>query len=153
MYATLTAVSSLGGYYAGTVEDRIGVRKAVLVVPAVTAVALVVPLWVALLALPTFTAMRTAMPLVQPITNGYINDHAEEVGRATLLSAVSMFYMTLRTPLALGAGMMADATTATTAIAALGCLFLAAGGAVWLLGEVAPETEATVRERSGPPTS
>lgn len=153
MYAALTVVSSSGGYYAGTVEDRIGVRKAVLVVPAVTAVALVVPLWVALLALPTFAAMRTAMPLVQPIANGYINDHVEDVGRATLLSAVSMFYMTLRTPLALGAGMVADATTATTAIAALGGLFLAVGGAVWLLGEVAPETEATVGERSGPPAS
>ena len=153
MYAALTAVSSAGGYYAGAVEDRIGVCKAVLLVPTVTAVALVVPLWIALLALPTFAAMRTAMPLIQPISNGYINDHVEGVGRATLLSAVSMFYMTLRTPLALGVGVVADATTATTAIAALGGLFLAVGGAVGLLGEVAPETEATVEKRSSSPAS
>lgn len=153
MYAALTAVASAGGYYAGTIEDRIGVRKAVLVVPTVMAVALVVPLWVALFALPTFAAMRTAKPLVQPIANGYINDHVGEVGRATLLSAVSMFYMTLRTPLALGTGVMADATTATTAIAALGGLFLVAGGTIWLLGEVAPETGTTVEERSGSPAS
>ncbi|TQR22296.1 hypothetical protein C9J85_09720 [Haloferax sp. wsp5] len=32
--------------------------------------------------------VRTAKPLVQPIVNGYINDHVESVGRATLLSAV-----------------------------------------------------------------
>ncbi|WP_049888234.1 MFS transporter [Natrinema sp. J7-2] len=153
MYASLTAVASAGGYYAGVIEDRIGVRKAMLAVPTVMAVALVVPLWVALFALPAFAAMRTAKPLVQPIANGYINDHAEEIGRATLLSAVSMFYMTLRAPLALGAGMTADATTATTAIAVLGGLFLAAGGTVWLLGEVAPEAETTVEERSDSPTS
>lgn len=153
MYAALTAVSSVGGYYAGAVEDCVGVRRAVLVVPAVTAVALVVPLWVALLALPTFATMRSAIPLVQPITNGYINDHADEVGRATLLSAVSMFSMTLRAPLALGAGMLADATTATAAIAAIGGLFLVVGSSVWLFGDVAPETGAAVRERSDPPVS
>jgi hypothetical protein len=50
--------------------------------------------------------------------------------------------MILRTPLALAAGMVADATTATTAVAALGGLFLVAGGAVWLFGEIAPETVA-----------
>jgi len=142
LYAALTAVASAGGYYAGAVEDRLGVRRAVVVVPALTAVALVGPLWLALVVLPTFTTMRTAKPLVQPIVNGYINDHVESVGRATLLSAVSMLHMILRTPLALAAGMVADATTATTAVAALGGLFLVAGGAVWLFGEIAPETVA-----------
>jgi hypothetical protein len=101
----------------------------------------VVPVGVALLALPTFAAMRTAMPLVQPIATGYVNDRVGNVGRATLLSAVSMFYMALRTPLALGAGMVADATTATVAVGALGALFLAVGGAVWLLGDVAPDVD------------
>ena len=142
LYAALTAVSSAGGYYAGAIEARLGVRKAVVVVPALTAVVLVVPLWIALVALPTFATIRTAKPLVQPIANGYINDHVEAVGRATLLSAVSMSYMALRTPLALAAGVAADATTATTAVAALGGLFLVAGGAVWLFGAIAPETVA-----------
>lgn len=153
LYAVLTAVSSVGGYYAGAVEARFGVRRTVLLVPTVTAVILVVPTQLAVLALPMFAVMRTSVPLVQPIANGYINDHVEEVGRATLLSAVSMFYMTLRTPLALGAGMVADASTATTAIAMLGSVFLVIGGAVWLLGEVAPESRATIGEQSGPPVS
>jgi MFS family permease len=141
LYAGLTVVSSVGGYYAGAVERRLGVRRAVLLVPLITAIALVVPVGVALLALPTFAAMRTAMPLVQPIATGYVNDRVGSVGRATLLSAVSMFYMALRTPLALGAGMVADATTATVAVGALGALFLAVGGAVWLLGDVAPDVD------------
>ncbi|SDW43783.1 Major Facilitator Superfamily protein [Haloarcula vallismortis] len=148
LYAAMTAVSSAGGYYAGAIEERLGVRKAVIVVPALTAVVLVVPLWIALVALPAFATMRTAKPLVQPIANGYISDHVEMAGRATLLSAVSMSYMGLRAPLALAAGMVADTTTATTAVAALGGLFLAAGGAVWLLGEIAPETATASGDRA-----
>lgn len=148
LYAALTALASVGGYYAGAIEDRLGVRRAVVVVPVLTAVALVVPLWLALVALPAFASMRTAKPLIQPIANGYINDHVEAVGRATLLSAVSMLHMMLRTPLALAAGTLADATTATTTVAALGSLFLVAGGAVWLFGEIAPETGTVSGDRA-----
>lgn len=143
MYAGLSAVSALGGYYAGAIENRLGVRRAVLLVPAVAAVALLIPVWVALMAIPTFVAMRTSTPLLRPIANGYINDHVSGVGRATLLSAASMFYMTLRTPLALGAGMIADASTATVAVASLGGLFLVGGGVVWILGTVAPSQDGT----------
>lgn len=139
LYAVLSMLSSAGGYYAGALERRLGVRRSVLLVPAVTAVAMVVPLELAVLALPTFAVLRTANPVVEPIAYGYVNDHAADVGRATLLSAVSMLVMALRTPLALGAGVVADATGATTAVAALGGLFLVIGGAVALAGNVAPE--------------
>jgi MFS family permease len=138
LYALLTAVSSVGGYYAGAVEDRLGVRRAVLLVPGVTVVACILPVWVGLAALPAFAAMRTASPVLQPITNGYVNDHVSGVGRATVLSVVSMVTLLLRTPLALGAGVVADRTTATTAVAVLGGLFLVCGTAIWLAGDVAP---------------
>lgn len=141
--AVLTAVASFGGYYAGRIEDWLGVRRAVLLASTITAAVLLVPPWIGLFALPTFAAMSSGRPLIEPIANGYINDHSQAVGRATLLSVVSMVYMTLRTPLALGAGVVADATTATMAVAALGGLFLTIGAAVWLLGSVAPKTEST----------
>ncbi len=143
MYASLTAVSSVAATTPAQLRTASASAVPWLSYRALTAIALIAPLWVAL-ALPTFASMRTAMPLVQPIANGYINDHIDGVGRATLLSAVSMFYMTLRTPLALSAGIVADATTATVAMAALGGLFLVVGGAVWIFGDVVPETEATV---------
>jgi hypothetical protein len=115
----------------------------VLAVPAATVVALVLPSRVALLALPAFAAMRTATPVLRPIATGYVNDRAADVGRATLLSAVSMVTMLLRAPLALAAGLVADRTTATAAVAALGGCFLLLGGAVWLVGDVAPATPGT----------
>jgi MFS family permease len=141
LYAVLTAVSSAGGYYAGAIEDRLGVRHAIVAATVLTAVVLLLPAAAALLAIPAIAAIRTGRPLLQPIANGYINDHAEEVGRATLLSAVSMLYMTFRTPLALGAGAVADATAATTTVAALGGFFLVVGTAVWVLGDVAPDPQ------------
>ncbi len=147
LYAGLSALSSAGGYYAGAVENYLGVGRAVVLAPAITALALVIPAWIPIVALPAFVATRTSMPLVEPIANGYVNDHVEDVGRATLLSALSMGYLLLRTPLALAAGAVADATRATTAVAALGCLFLAAGGAVALLGDVAPDAESTPAHR------
>jgi predicted MFS family arabinose efflux permease len=108
LYAALSVVSSVGGYYAGPLADRLGVRGTLLVVP--------------------------------PVVGGYLNDHVEGVGRATTLSAAAMCYGALRTPLALGAGVLAGATTATTAVAAMGGVVLVGGGAVWLLGDVAPDT-------------
>ncbi|UPM44420.1 MFS transporter [Halocatena salina] len=148
LYAGLRMVSSVGSYYAGRIEDRLGVRRAVLLASTIPTAALLVPPWIGLFALPTFAAMSSGRPLVEPIANGYINDHSQAVGRATLLSVVSMVYMTLRTPLALGTGVVADATTATTAVATLGGLFLTIGGTVWLVGSVAPTSRPTAE--SGP---
>jgi MFS family permease len=142
LYAVLSALSSVGGYYAGAIERRLGVRRSVLLVPAVTAVLLVVPLGLAVLALPVFVVLRTADPVVRPIASGYVNDHAADVGRATLLSTVSMLTMTVRVPLALGAGVVADGSTATAAVGALGALFLATGGLTWLFGDVVPDGSA-----------
>lgn len=141
LYAGLTTVASVGGYYAGAIKHRLGVRWSVLLTTIATAVAFVIPLWIGLFALPAFTAMRTARPLVEPIANGYINDHTETIGRATLLSMVSMGSMALRTPIALGTGVVADATTATTAVCLLGCIFLVIGGVVWLLDAVVPNIQ------------
>jgi MFS family permease len=140
LYAALSVVSSVGGYYAGPLADRLGVRGTLLVVPPVVGVAVVLPAWVGLLALPAFVSMGVGVPLVRPVVGGYLNDHVEGVGRATTLSAAAMCYGALRTPLALGAGVLAGATTATTAVAAMGGVVLVGGGAVWLLGDVAPDT-------------
>lgn len=140
LYAGLSVVASVGGYYAGAVEERLGVRRTVLLVPAVTGVALVLPLEVGLLALPAFAVAKTSLPLLQPVANGYVNDHVEGAGRATTLSAASMLYMAIRAPLAVGAGVFADATTATATVAALGGVAIVGGGTIWLLGDVAPPT-------------
>jgi MFS family permease len=138
LYAGLSAVSSVGGYYAGAVERRLGVRGTLLAVTVATSVLLVLPVGLALLALPAFVAVRTGPAVFTPVAHGYVNDAVDGAGRATTLSGVSMLSMLVRTPLALAAGVVADATTATTAVATLGAGLFMVGGAVWLAGDVAP---------------
>lgn len=68
--------------------------------------------------------MKSANAVIHPIASGYINDHAESVGRATLLSAASMVYALVRLPLKPLSGVVADVTTPITAMATLGILLL-----------------------------
>lgn len=148
MYAGLTAVSAVGGYYAGPIEQYLGLRRVLLFVPVVTAIALMLPLWVPLVALPAFGINRSSTSVLQPIVTGHINDSVGTIGRATVLSAFSMLYMLLRTPLAFATGIIAELTSATGAVAVLGGLFLVAGGMVWATGTVAATAQSTTGSQS-----
>jgi len=126
LYAGFTGVAGVASYYAGTVEDALGVRRAVLFVPVAVAAALVVPRTLAAVAIPAFFAMRAAEALLRPMASGYLNDRIADAGRATVLSAASMAYALLRVPLILAGGVVADAAGPLTAVAGFGGTFLAA---------------------------
>ena len=125
LYAAFTAVSAVASYYAGAVQDRLGVRGAMLAVPALLGVALVAPLLWPLLAFPTFFVLKGSRSLLYPIVTQHINDEVESVGRATVLSAASMAYALVRLPLYFLGGVVADATSALVAVGVLGGVFLA----------------------------
>jgi len=127
LYASFTVVSAVASDRASDLEAALGVRGAVLVVPMATAVLFVVPALVPALAFPMFFAKRGSQSLLRPIAGKYLNDHVESVGRATVLSAVSMVYALTRVPFALGSGIVADAASPLVAVAALGGTFLVGG--------------------------
>ncbi|WP_121821751.1 MFS transporter [Halostella salina] len=127
LYAGFTGVAGVASYHAGTVEDALGLRRAVLFVPVAVAAALVVPRTLPLVALPAFFAMRAADALLRPMASGYLNDRIAGAGRATVLSAASMAYAVLRVPLILAGGVVADAAGPLTAVAGFGGVFLVAG--------------------------
>ncbi len=133
LYAAFTAVSAVASDRASDLEAALGVRGAVLVVPPLVAVLLVVPAFVPLVAFPAFFGLKAARSVLRPITGQYLNDHVESVGRATVLSAVSMVYAVARVPFALGSGVVADALSPLAAVAALGGAFLVVGSllAAW----------------------
>jgi MFS family permease len=145
VYAGFTAVAAVASYYAGGVEDRLGRRGAALVVPFGTAAVLLLPLAAPALAIPAFFAMRASGAVFRPIANGYVNDHAGSAGRATVLSAASMVYALVRTPLKIGVGVLADAAGEIPAVAGLAVGFLAV--AVLLF---AVETPIPGGDRAGP---
>lgn len=151
LYAVLTAVSSIGGFYAGAIEQCLGIRRVLLVVPLVTALALTLPLWLPLFAVPAFAFNKSSTSILQPIATGHINDAVGTVGRATVLSAFSMLYMLLRAPLVFATGAIADSTSATAAVAVLGCLFVGGGGLIWTIGSITESTRSDTESRSGHP--
>ncbi|EFW90834.1 putative sugar transporter [Haladaptatus paucihalophilus DX253] len=124
LYAGFTLVSAGVSYYAGTIEEVVGLRTTTVFVPVVLCVSFVLPVFVPLLALPMFVARTGSNTLLRPLVNQYINDHSESVGRATVLSAASMAYAVLRLPLVLLGGLVADAYSPLVTVAAVGAIVL-----------------------------
>ncbi|WP_411966366.1 MFS transporter [Haloferax sp. YSMS24] len=124
IYAGFTVVMATSGYFADEIEARLTTRGAIVCIPAVVAVFLLVPLVVPMAALPAFVLVKSARTVLPPLANGYINDRIGSTNRATVLSAASMLYALVRTPLKPLTGVVADVATPFVAIASLGVLFL-----------------------------
>jgi MFS family permease len=127
LYAAFTAVSAIASDRASDLEAGLGVRKALLVVPVLTAVTMVLPALLPMLAFPMFFVLRASRSVLRPISGQYLNDRIESVGRATVLSAVSMVYSLARIPTTLASGVAADWFSPLVAVAALGGTFLVVG--------------------------
>ena len=124
LYASFTVVSAIVSEYAGDVEDRFGARRVLLFVPLGIAVLYLLPPVVPLLAFPMFFVMKGGLALVFPISGRYMNDRIDSVGRATVLSVVSMLRAIAGVPFRIGSGVLADYATPLIAVAALGVLFV-----------------------------
>lgn len=124
LYASFTAVSAIVSDYAGDVEDRFGVRATLIVVPVIMAALYLLPPLVPLLAFPMFFVMKGGFSLIWPISGRFLNDRIDSVGRATVLSVVSMLRAVAGVPFRVGSGVVADGTSTLIAVAALGGAFL-----------------------------
>lgn len=133
LYAAFTATSAIASDRASDIEAALGIRKAMLVVPVLTGVLLVVPVFAPIVAFPMFFGLKASQSVLRPISGQYLNDNVESLGRATMLSAVSMVYALARIPFAVGSGVVADVFSPLIAVAALGATFLTVGGSMFLL--------------------
>jgi MFS family permease len=126
LYTAFSLVAAAASYNAGRIEDALGRRRALWGVPVVLGVALVVPLAVTpVLALPAFFVLKASTRALQPIASGFINDHVDSVGRATVLSAAAMCYALVRAVLKPLGGVVADTTGELPTLAAIGAVLLA----------------------------
>jgi MFS family permease len=140
MYAGFALVAAVASYHAETVRAWLGLRRALLVLPVLTAALFVAPLAVPLAAVPVFFVMKGANDLSRPLVGQYLNDRTDEAGRATVLSAASMVYAFVRAPLKPLAGLLADATAPVVTVGALGVGFLLVAAAL-LVSTVPVEAE------------
>lgn len=129
-YAGFAAVAAVASDAAAGVRARIGLRRAVLLVPVAVAATLLVPAASLALAVPAFFVLKAGGELARPLVNQFVNDRTGSMGRATVLSATSMAYAFVRAPLKPLAGYVADLTAPTIAVAALGGGFLIVGTVV-----------------------
>jgi MFS family permease len=133
MYAGFALVAAVASYHAETIRARLGLRRALLLLPVLTAGLFLVPLAASMAAIPVFFVMKSAGDLSRPLVNQYLNDRTDDAGRATVLSVASMAYAFVRAPLKPLAGVVADATTPILTVGALGAGFLLVAAAVWLV--------------------
>jgi MFS family permease len=124
LYSAFTVVSAVASDRAEQVESLLGTRTALLAIPALIAGLFLLPVVVPILAFPMFFVMKGGGAAFHPISGQYLNDRLESVGRATVLSTVSMLSALSRIPFAVGSGVVADVFDARTAVAALGGTFL-----------------------------
>jgi MFS family permease len=124
IYAGFSIMAAITSYYAGSIEDVLTTRWAVVAIPLVMGFVLCMPLLLPAVALPAFFLMKSSRTVISPIASGYINTHTESVGRATILSAASMVYALVRVPLQPFGGAIADLTSPLRAVVILGGIFL-----------------------------
>ncbi len=141
LYTAFSVVAAIASYYAGAIEESLSTRWAVFLIPGLVGVFFVLPMFFPLVAFPLFFVMKSANTVMKPIASGFVNDHTESVGRATVLSAVSMVYALVRLPLKPLSGVVADARTPILAFAVLGGLFLACGVVLYALEAPVESTE------------
>jgi MFS family permease len=90
LYAGFKLVSAAAAGVAGPIEDRLGTHGVLLLMVPVVGVAYASFAVVPLLLLPALFVRRGLQRITRPVRNGYVNDHISGVGRATVLSGVSM---------------------------------------------------------------
>ncbi len=141
LYASFTVAAAIASYFAGDIEALLSTRWTVLLIPVLVGVFFVAPLAIPLAAFPLFFVMKSANVVMHPIASGYINEHAESVGRATILSAASMVYALVRLPIKPLSGVVADVTTPIVATAVLGASFLFGAVVLYVWEAPASDTE------------
>ena len=148
LYAGLTLLSAGAAALAGRVRARVGVDRWFAVVPFLAAAGLLAVLAVPWLALALFFVLRAAGAVSRPLADQRINDGVRSRGRATTLSAVSMFRSVAVAPLKLLAGAVAAAALPAV-LSALGAVLLVGAVGPWLRGRLLGESRSNERDSPG----
>lgn len=132
LYAAFKLVSAGATSTTGLLQDRLGPRRFFLLLLPVCGVAYVAVHFLPLVVVPVLFLRRALDRVSRPIRNQYLNDQLDGVGRATILSGVSMALH-----LASGVGnavfgRVAEATGPLTFLPVAGGGVVLVGGLLWL---------------------
>lgn len=151
LYAGFKLVSAGAAASTGWVQDRLGTRGALLAVAPVLGVAFAATAVVPLFVVPVLFLNRGIHRLVVPLRDQYLNDRLEDVGRATVLSGVSMVLSLAAGLNNVVAGQIAARTGPVDFLAGAGAVTAVAALLLWVA--VDPVREPTVDRESDATTA
>jgi MFS family permease len=146
LYAGFKLVSAGAAATAGWFEDTLGVRRSLALLAPVYGLAYASVAFAPALVVPVFFLNRSAQKVVRPLRDQYVNDRLEDVGRATVLSGVSMALSLASGTANLASGTLVDLFGPFRFLAGAGAALAAVGGVLWLAAS-------PVRDRSPDPAA
>lgn len=132
LYAGFKLVSAVCASAAGPIEDQLGTQGVLLLLVPVVGVAYASFAVVPLLLVPALFVRRGIQRITRPVRNGYINDRLEDVGRATVLSGVSMVLTLVSGTANVLGGRVAAAIGPVTFLWTTGVAVAILGGVLWI---------------------
>jgi len=142
-YAAISLLGAALSYYAGAIEERIGLRRWFAVVPFAVGAALVGMYFLPPLAVVALLGVQSIATPTRALASQYVNDRIASLGRATVLSAMAMVSGLAVVPFQLGGGTVSDLTSPLFALAVAGAalLVVSAGVLLWEHPIRAPATD------------
>lgn len=133
LYAALKLVSAGAASTTGWLQDRLGTRTTLAL--AAPAVALTYGAVAAfpLAVVPAMFVYRSARTVLRPVRNQYLNERLADVGRATVLSGVSMVLSLAGVVARVAGGAIAEVTGPVAFLGGAGVALAVAAGTLWIV--------------------
>lgn len=138
VYATFSFISATASDYASNVSELFGLRNSLLFVPLLTGFGMLLPVLFPASIIYVIFAIQGVKSVMRPLTNQYLNDQIESVGRATTLSAASFIYSIITIPLMVVGGMAADQWGVNASVISLGVIIFTIMSFLALKNPVSP---------------
>jgi MFS family permease len=146
LYAGYKIVSAAAAASVGWFEDALGTGTTLALATPVLGLAYASVAILPVAILPVFFLYRGGRTVLRPLRNQYLNDRLADVGRATVLSGVSMVLSLVGGVARLAGGPVAASTGPTLFLALAGVTLATLAGVVWL-------GTSPVRDHTGAPAS
>lgn len=133
LYASFKLLSAAGASTVGWLHDRLGTRGILAAVIPLYAIAYAAIAFAPVLVIPVLFLNRGCRTVTQPVRNQYLNDRLGDVGRATVLSGVSMALAFVGAIARLVAGPLAESFGPVRVLPRIGVPIAIAGGLLWIV--------------------
>lgn len=111
LYASFSILSGIITFNSGNIQRIVGIRAWFLTIPFVIGLLFITAIQHPLIAIVALFAVRAAKSVSEPLRSQYINDHAESLGRATIMSTTLMLSTSAVVVFRVIGGVVADYTS------------------------------------------